>query len=338
MGREDLQGYENQFTAEELAAINDDTPDEDRVLLDDVGAENLISGDQELVDDKPAAEEKPAEPEEKAEPKADEKAEEKTDAKAEEKPAEEKTADDKPAEAAKVEDEKAIDPDTVFDTIEAADPTLDQSGVNEKLATIHGNVESLEDQRDKLAEDHDEGELTSAEYRKRDRELSKQIDDLKTQDIQLRTSFANNVESSNREFYNKTVPSFMNDHPEYKTGLKREVLNSVLISLQDKAVEKGRNPQSRTLLDLAHHMVSKEFGVATATPTKETEQKTATTPDGKREIPPTLSHVQGGNDDANISDNPVFAQLDQLTGKKLEDAMMELGQKDPDMLAKYMEQ
>lgn len=160
-------------------------------------------------------------------------------------------------------------------------------------------LKGFDDQLDELAQKADDGEITFAEMRQQQREIERQRDELREQ--VLKQSLTQDFGKAN--WFNRDVPSFLGEHPEYAAGsMRHSLLDTTVRRLQAEA----DNPFDPGLLEKAHALIVKELGSAPGA-------KPAPTPDpkNKREIPPTLAHAPAA-DISEAADGGKYAHLDRL--------------------------
>ena len=208
----------------------------------------------------------------------------------------------------------------------------------EAPAELKARAEELERSLEELAEKHDEGEITTAEYTKESRKLQRELAPL---DVKLATSTvtAEDAEAQAKSHWvEKTVPAFLEHFPEYK-GSRR------MLSLLDQVVrdvqvdEATTNPLHPDVLRKAHRIIEREFGLkfaksAKAAPADEPKpaangKRVAPGKDKPREIPPTLGRVPAA-ENADTADTSRWGAIDRLKGVEYEDALARLSEEESD--------
>lgn len=174
-------------------------------------------------------------------------------------------------------------------------------------------IDGIEAQKDALAKQFDDGELTAEELRAQTKVLDKQGDELKS--LKIRADVARDTAI---DTWRDDVASFMGEHPEYaKSKFLRDALDAEVRQLQSEAV----NPLNPKILAKAHAKISGEITSAF----KPADPNPAGKPTGKQadpgkpakkrdDPPPTLAHVPA-SDPTDADDGGEFAHLDRMLSK-----------------------
>lgn len=185
-------------------------------------------------------------------------------------------------------------------------------------AEVNDKITALDAERDKLAEQFDDGELSAKEYREKLKPIEAEMDDLKQQ----RTTANTLRDIAITDYKEKTVPDFLKDNPQYKPG-------SLLYKMLDDEVRKlqqgSRDPLNPKHLRKAHETISEQLRAALGDTGggKRPDPKTPPKTPPKREVPPTLAGVPSA-DITDADDGGEFAYLDRLAAKNVVEYEKEL--------------
>lgn len=226
---------------------------------------------------------------------------------------------DKPDNTAADEVTTAED-DGVTDTNEQPDPVMPS------LDEVTGKLKTVSEQKDALAEQFDDGDLTAKEYRQKLKELDDQEWDLRKQELNIenqRNSIKTDQEELKSTWFGTTVPNFLKEHTQYANGgAAAAALDAEVRRLQaeSKSFAASLLPD---ILHQAHKNISEAFGV----PVTQAGQK-KDDPKPKRVLPPSLASMPAADiADTDNDDGGAGAALDQLMDKdpeKWEQALAKL--------------
>lgn len=325
MADEELSLIDANLTEEELAALEDDDDDLEQLTLDELAAEiNKDDGPEEII----------ASDKEKGKGEGDDDDEGDDDQKA--KPdANQSDDDNEPAKDEgqnKAEEANAgegdDDADDDLNDVDALPKSLDLTDANERLRKNAEQIDRLEAQALKIAEDEDDGELTAVEARIKRREIDKQINKLNDENTEIRIDAKLRQDNAKDNWFDNVVPTFLDQNPIYSDNkAMAQVFDNTVRELQTQVIAAGKNPLSPSILLKAHKMIKAQmpgmFAAATpkADPSPKDEPK-AKAPEKGRERVPTLSDVPSASD--NIGTNTKFAALDKLDGEEYERAFEKL--------------
>ena len=256
------------------AAVPDKELDDDEILLTDAERAGMEDADEDELDPKPEAEAKP-----------------------------EATTEE--LEAAKGEPDPEADPDAGDDFQPANVPPLKAGDT----ATAKTRMEEIEAERDRLARDFDDGEMTAVEYREANAKLEREHRDLEWTLRKAELSQEMSAQAAEAAWYSE-VGAFLNEH---KTVLKP---GSLVLQAFDIAVRQVTGDQAndslsnRQKLEKAYDALRADMGLAAAPkPAAQPAPKPAPKP-AMRDLPPNLKNVPAA--DLESTDNGTFAVLDRL--------------------------
>ena len=208
----------------------------------------------------------------------------------------------------------------------------------EPPAELKTRAGELERSLEELAEKHDEGEITTAEFTKESRKIQRELAPL---DVKLASATVSVEDADNQakeHWSTQTVPAFLEHFPEYKQSRRMlKVLDDVVREVQ--VDEATNNPLHPDVLRKAHRIIEKEYGFTFAKAAKAAAaddpkpaangKRTAPGKDKERQIPPTLGRVPAA-DHSDSVDTSKWAAIDRLKGVAYEDAMAKLSDEDSD--------
>ena len=286
--------------------MNDDDlsllTDEERAGLEEDDSEDAPEGDgadgaDEAVEDE---EEEISEPEAEAEPEADQAA---ATAKAKEEPGRDDGSDD--------------DDDT---------PSPRLTGDRVDPGTVNTRLDAIKAEKKGLAEQLDDGEITTSEYT----EAVDKLNDEKN-DLSNRLARQEDQDKSVQDAWYRDVERFMGKHSDIGTNQTRlQSFDSVVRRVTGD--EANASLSNRKQLEKAYSIWREEMGFAQQAAQPEPKPKTSkvkqATP--KVELPPTLHNVPAA--EMNVGDDGKFSYLDGLlnAGKMIEyeDALAKLSEAD----------
>lgn len=208
----------------------------------------------------------------------------------------------------------------------------------EAPAELKARHAELERTLEELAEKHDEGEITTAEFTRESRKVQRELAPL---DVKLAsaTVTAEDAEAQTKAHWvEKTVPAFLEHFPEYKASRRMlKVLDDVVREVQ--VDEATKDPLHPDVLRKAHRIIETEYGFkfaksAKAAPAAEDPKpagKTKRVAPGKnkpREIPPTLGRIPAAENED--TDTSRWAAIDRLKGVEYEEALARMSEADSD--------
>lgn len=216
----------------------------------------------------------------------------------------------------------------------------------EAPADVDAKLKEIQQARRKARKDYEEGALDEEQYDAKLDELDQQRDTINRAITRAEVS-AEITEQQLANSYTKTVNTFMVDmkragidYRDPKNAEQAKYLNARVVALAQ--TEHEQNPESwRQLLEEAHMLTAKRFGITTAPPVAPTGQpkgdpapKKAAPADRKPDlsgIPPTVGRGPGAANAGVAPDE--FAHLDSLSGIALERAMANMT---PEQLDRYL--
>lgn len=209
-------------------------------------------------------------------------------------------------------------------------------GVDDKL-------KELDTREDKLTEQFDDGDITTAEYRKGLRDLNKERDDLtwsvrKYEQAKERRDEA--VAGANQQFMQnwfKTAGDFVKDHPEIsRNKTVMQVFDNIVQAINTEENINKFSHQKR--LEMAYKQWAEDLGIEVQQPSgkgKQAKPAKKAAPPKKRELPPTLSKVPSA--DVNETDDGTYGTLNRLFNSsnpndvaKAEDMLSRMSEADQD--------
>jgi hypothetical protein len=186
-------------------------------------------------------------------------------------------------------------------------------------ADVDKQIADLNAKRDKLAQDVDDGEISTVDWRKQDREIDAQIRELEK--TQLKAEISSGARSAATvENWRSDVGTFLAQHPEFKDGPRYDALDIELRRLQTAAVTAGGNQFDPALLQQAFDKVSSAFG-ATA-PAPKPNDPPAPLP-GNPAPAPTLRTMPASDATPTRHDGE-FGELERLSGEEYDAALAAL--------------
>lgn len=175
-------------------------------------------------------------------------------------------------------------------------------------------LKDIDAQIDTLASKFDDGELTAVEYRQQTRDLENQRRQLDREILKeqlSQESAADLLERRKSEWYDGTVPKFLEAYPEYRDKpLLLGALNSAVLEIQTAQLDNQFDPD---VLVRADAKVREQLGLAP----RNTAAKVVVPP---RDIPPSLAHVPAAEPE-DVEGNAEFAAVDRLEGVAYEAAL-----------------
>lgn len=200
-------------------------------------------------------------------------------------------------------------------------------------ADINDKIKALDAERDKLAEQFDDGELNAKELRAKLKPIESELDELK----ERRTSAAVTRDLAIERYKTETVPTFFSEHPQYKPGT---VLHTMLDTELRKLQSASKDPLNPKHLQKAHAILDKQLREAlgdAAKPKPKTENQSGKGKLPKREAPLTLANVPAA-DISDTGDGGEFAYLDRLANQDIEAYERELGKLSDEKRDRYLAQ
>lgn len=281
---------------------------EELELLTDEEREGLL--DEDLVDDDPDEAADAGEEAAGSEPDP-------TDAAAQAAAAKAK-ADAEAAAAAAAEADKAKAADATKPAADpakpasAAEPTIGDAAPTaapfpqfDAPADAAKRIDTLEQQKDDLAKQFDEGELTASELRAKMKPL--EAEERALRDGLLKASLT--IEAAKTMWGQVEVPKFLRANPMYEQGsVLFDALDTEVRKLQTEALAAGGNQYDPTLIAKAHERITS--GLIKAGVQLPGVKKAADPGGKKRELPPSLSNVPAA-DPTDVDENE-FSALDRL--------------------------
>lgn len=174
--------------------------------------------------------------------------------------------------------------------------------------------DDLKDQLDKIAQDkkalrtkYNDGDIDFDEYESQRDELDQRSRDLERQ--QFKAQLANELRED--RWLNHDVPTFLKDHPQYKTGSTLfKLLDEKVQVIQAQAARDGKDPLNPAFLAQAHRELSEELerDLGIKVETKRAGKASRVPP--QRNAPPTLATVPAA--DIEDTDGGKWAALDRL--------------------------
>lgn len=188
----------------------------------------------------------------------------------------------------------------------------------EQLAEVASKKADLDTQ-------FDDGDITTAEYRKQMDALNKQEREIEF--AQREAALAAKMEQQRQQNeWNSQCQSFLDKHKEYLGDANAErfgKLNEMVIALANMPSNRGiTGPE---LLAKAHKIVSLEYGDAAPVPAAEPKPKAAAK-SVEKNVPPSLHAVPAA--EPSDASGGKWAALDRLNPDQLEDALMKLSSSD----------
>jgi len=198
---------------------------------------------------------------------------------------------------------------------------------------INDKIKTLDSERDKLAEQFDDGELSAKEYREKLKPIESELDGLK----ERRTSAAVTRDLAIERYKTETVPTFFSEHPQYKPGT---VLHTMLDTELRKLQSASKDPLNPKHLQKAHAILDQQLREAlgdAAKPKPKAENQSGKGKLPKREAPLTLANVPAA-DISDTGDGGEFAYLDRLANQDIEAYERELGKLSDEKRDRYLAQ
>ncbi|KIP99087.1 hypothetical protein RU07_20670 [Agrobacterium tumefaciens] len=190
-------------------------------------------------------------------------------------------------------------------------------------------LKSLDEERDRIIAQFDDGEMTGAEMRAKLKPLESQIDEIKTTVISANVAKTNAID----HYKDVTVPAFFEKHVEYQPGT---ILHTMLDAEVRRLQQTSNNPLNPAILEKAHEnitsQVEKAYGVKKAAPKAEAKTPAAA---AARQVPPTLGGVPSA-DVSDTDDGGEFAWLDRLASADTEKFETELAKLSDEKRERYM--
>ena len=180
------------------------------------------------------------------------------------------------------------------------------------LDEVTGKLKSVSEQKDALADQFDDGDLTAKEYRQKLKALDDQEWDLRKQELNIesqRNSIESDKERLTSVWFETTVPNFLKEHTMYANGgTAAATLDAEVKRLQANAPSFASSLQTDILLQ-AHQNIMKEFGIQdTKKPNPDKKQEKP-----KRELPPSLASMPAADvPDTDNDDGGAGSALDHL--------------------------
>ncbi|SFV31304.1 hypothetical protein SAMN05216456_1298 [Devosia crocina] len=190
---------------------------------------------------------------------------------------------------------------------------------------FEARLEAIKSGEDDLEKRFDDGELSSAEYRKGLRELNDQRSELERMQLKHELSAdsrKHDFEIRKSTWFENTVPDWLAKHPQYEAGSAGyDALNAEVMKLQGG---NAADPFAASILDQAHAKVQRDMRKALGLPAEENKPSTPQPPtEPKREIPPALGGLPSAAP-ADLQDTSKFAVISRMTGEAKENAMAQL--------------
>lgn len=224
--------------------------------------------------------------------------------------ADESTAEDDASDAEGDEDDAQADKENAGEAEEEEEKTARREEQHAPLLTADApegadeKLKEISEQKNKLVEQFDDGDLTAREYQS---ELDKLAKAEREIELALHKSqiAAEMQEQQAKNAWLSTVNTFLDENPEYRE--KKRLYAMLDIEVRDIAADEANAGMSgRDILEKAHQNIADELGILAQQPAG--KQK----PKGKRAIdaPPTLARVPAA--EHTDVDNGRWAQLDRL--------------------------
>lgn len=209
-------------------------------------------------------------------------------------------------------------------------------GVDDKL-------KELDTREDKLTEQFDDGDITTAEYRKGLRDLSKERDDI-TWSVrryeQAKERHDEAVSGVNQQFMQnwfKTAGDFVKDRPEIsRNKTVMQVFDNIVQAINTEENINKFSHQKR--LEMAYKQWAEDLGIDVQQPSgkgKPAKAAKKAAPPKQRDLPPTLGKVPSA--DVNQTDDGTYGTLNRLFNSsnphdvaKAEDMLARMSEADQD--------
>ncbi len=223
------------------------------------------------------------------------------------------------------------DPAVAAPAEEPADPPRTPAWV--VPAEVGERIKAIDAERDRLAVEFDEGALTAAELRERQRALENERDDLRTRQISAQVA----LDTAKSTWLEQSVPTFLRENPQYRNPVLNQALDAEVRKMQVEAV----NPFDPKILEKAHAKITGELTQALnikKDPPPPLPTDPNTKPTTKRPPPPpTLAHVPAA-DITDADDGGEFAYLDRLADTDSVAYERELAKLSPEKQDRYLAQ
>lgn len=208
---------------------------------------------------------------------------------------------------------------------------------------VEDKLKALDEREDKLTEQFDDGDITTAEYRKGLRELGKERDDI-TWSVrkyeQAKERHEESVESAQQQFMQnwfKTAGDFVKSHPEIsRNKTVMQVFDNIVQGINTEENINKFSHQKR--LEMAYKQWAEDLGITVQEPSgkgKQGKPAKKATPPKQRDLPPTLAKVPSA--DVNETDDGSFGTLNRLFNSsnpkdvaKAEDMLSRMSEADQD--------
>lgn len=183
---------------------------------------------------------------------------------------------------------------------------------------VEDKLKALDEREDKLTEQFDDGDITTAEYRKGLRELGKERDDI-TWSVrkyeQAKERHEESVAGAQQQWMQnwfKTAQDFVKDRPEIaRNKTVMQVFDNIVQGINTEENINKFSHQKR--LEMAYKQWAEDLGIQVQEPTgkgKQAKPAKKATPPKQRDLPPTLGKVPSA--DVNETDNGAFGTLNRL--------------------------
>lgn len=172
-------------------------------------------------------------------------------------------------------------------------------------ADADARIQEIATQKDQIAEQFDNGDLTGREYQAALDKLNKQEREIE-QEVFKANLAAEMSETQARNSWIETTRSFLDEHAEYRSSpLRYSALNEVVKSIAKEESSAGLT--GRQILEKAHDRVAQELG---GTPAKKEEPAAAKPAKQNQEVPTTLAKLPAAETEDTSGNR--FASLDRL--------------------------
>jgi hypothetical protein len=183
---------------------------------------------------------------------------------------------------------------------------------------VEDKLKALDEREDKLTEQFDDGDITTAEYRKGLRELGKERDDI-TWSVrkyeQAKERHEEAVTGAQQQFMQnwfKTADDFVKSHPEIsRNKTVMQVFDNIVQGVNTEENINKFSHQRR--LEMAYKQWAEDLGIQVQEPTgkgKQAKPAKKAAPPKKRDLPPTLGKVPSA--EVNETDDGSFGTLNRL--------------------------
>ena len=193
---------------------------------------------------------------------------------------------------------------------------------------VQTQLDEIQSEKDKLAEQLDDGEITTKEY-------TEAVDKLNDQKNEVANKLARQEEQDNAivTAWNRDVDKFLSKHPTLKAS-EAQLVSFDSVVRRVTGDQANASLSNRKQLEKAHEIWRAEMGFKDEPAASEKKAgetgKAAKPPKPKTELPPTLHNVPAA--DIEVGDDGKYSYLDSLlnAGKSIEyeDALAKLSEAD----------